>query len=734
MAKLVTKFKYLKPNARKGAGGYAKYIATREGVDKIDESQKFAPATSRQKKLIERIVSDFPGSSETLEYDDYRASPTRGNAHEFIFRALEEHCDEAAGVKTYADYIATRPRAERFGSHGLFTDDGVPVNLQRVSRELNLHDGNIWTAIISLRREDAQRLGYDHGERWRSLLRAQTQEFSEQFHIPMKNLKWFAAFHNESHHPHVHLMIYSSNPGEGFLSEQGVQKLRSSIAKEIFSQDLLTEYAEQTQRRDELKTASREKIAQIVGDINRGVYDNPSLESKLKRLAERLSAASGKKVYGYLKPELKDLVDEIVTELASDRRIAALYDLWYLRKESAMSVYRTEMPERVELVDNPEFRSIKNTVIDEATRIARGKILTETYDPEESGEETDEEIIDDPEQFTSTPVFERDNKKAENGDHTAQYRLAKIYLDRSGDHYDPSSAVKLLIQSANRGNSAAKYLLGKLFLYGEDVPKNMDIALRWLEEACANRNPDAQYLLGKTLLRGEDSDRDADRAEELLRLSADAGNQYAQYSLGKALLDGDMLTQNIPDSIDYLKRSSEQGNQFAQYLYGKLLFRGELIRQDINLAMSYLEKSASQGNSCAEYLLGKIYLTEDGIKDVQTAIRRFMIAAEKGNSYAEYQLGKLFLFGDEIEKNLSLSVSYLSSASAHGNQYASQLLHSMENGGDWAVALGSLRLLRSIGNMIQQKADPDHRVHIVTERKLLREIEEKRRAHGLKHG
>ena len=468
----------------------------------------------------------------TLRQDILHLSaPNRGNASEFISRALEEHVDSSSDRKTYADYIATRPRAERFGSHGLFTDDGVQVCLEKVSKELNLHRGNIWTVIISLRREDAERLGFDHGERWRDLLRAQTQEFAEQFHIPLNDLKWFAAFHNEGHHPHVHLLVYSREPKQGFLSEKGVQKLRSSLAREIFAQDLLQDYQAQTKHRDELKKVGRETISEIISQINTGAYDNPVLESKLQMLAERLSKTSGKKVYGYLKADVKALVDDIVSELAADERISALYDLWYQRKENAMSVYRSDMPERIPLANNPEFKSVKNMVIREAMHIVNGTIPQE---PEED------------------------------------------------------------------------------------------------ENIC-------------------------------------------------------------------------------------------------------LERSAEQRNGAAEYRLGRICLTDNDVRDVDAAIRYLTAAAEKGNSSAKYQLGKLFLFRKDGKEDVKTALSYLTSASRHGNQYAAQLLHSIETGRNWAVALGSLRLLRGVSGMFKQSAEQRQRTNIVAEQKLLSAIEEKRRAHGLKH-
>ena len=329
MPRLVTKFKYLKPNARQSRGGYVKYIATRDGVEKLDDSRKFAPATAKQRKLIASLLHDFPDSREMFEYEDYMKNQTIGAASEFITRAIEDNAGQALSSKTYADYIATRPRAERFGSHGLFTDDGVQVNLEKVSQELNDYGGNVYTIIISLRREDAERLGFDSGSRWRDMLRTQTQALAENLKIPLEHLKWFAAFHNESHHPHIHLLAYSAVENEGYLTKKGVQKLRSEFAKDIFAQDLHCIYEQQTEFRDELRAQSREKVAELVAQIKSGLVFDPQLQPMLLELAERLKRHKGKKLYGYLSAGTKKLVDEIVDQLAQDNRLAALYDLWF---------------------------------------------------------------------------------------------------------------------------------------------------------------------------------------------------------------------------------------------------------------------------------------------------------------------------------------------------------------------------------------------------------------------
>lgn len=486
MAKLITKFKYLKPNERQSVGGYAKYIATREGVEKIDKSFNFAPSSVKQQQLIQKMLKDFPDSKNSLEYEDYIKNPTVYNASEFITRALEDNAYEVMQIKTYADYIATRPRAQKFGTHGLFTDDGVQVKLNEVSDNLNQYGGNVWTVIVSLRREDAERLGFNTGERWRDMLRSQTSLISENFHIPMKNLKWYAAFHNESHHPHVHLMVYSTEEKQAYLSKQGVMNLRSAFAKDIFAQDLFCVYEKQTKHRDELKTNSKELIAEIVLKINSGVYDNPKLEEMLLSLADRLSKTTGKKVYGYLKADVKAIIDSIVDEIASDERVSTLYDLWYEQREAVIKTYTDELPERVSLSKNKEFKSIENAVIQEAMNIVTDSLFIETY--ENSDEQIDldfESSVDEIE-----PLFSTNKEK------TRQcYKRTKEYFNKENELYNPNKAVGLLIESANLGYDVAEYQLGKLYLFGKEVDRDYDKAIAYLTASAEHGNQYAKQLL-----------------------------------------------------------------------------------------------------------------------------------------------------------------------------------------------------------------------------------------------
>lgn len=699
MARLITKFKYLKPDERNHFGGYAEYIATREGVEKIDESKRNAPATNKQKQLIKKIFSDFPDSRSSLEYEDYLKDKTIGTASEFITRALEENADEMMHTTTYADYIATRPRVERIGSHGLFTDDGVAVDLQKVSDELNAHTGNVWTAIVSLRREDAERLGYDNGSRWRDMLRSQAQALSENLRIPMSNLRWFAAFHNESHHPHIHLIAYSTNPNEGYLSEKGVTALRSSFAKDIFAQELLCEYKKQTEHRDALKVQSREVLAELIAKINGGTYDNPQVEDMLQALAKRLAVTNGKKQYGYLRKDIKEIINSIVDELGKDERIAALYDLWYESKETALKVYTESRPERLPLSQNKEFKSVKNMVIAEAMKL--GLPTDEVEETDEPVEPDCEPTIAEDESPDPPPPpmdeYERTVADADKGNKWSQYRAAKFMLDRDGDHYDPKKAVEYLTKSAKQGYTVAKYMLGKTFLKGEDI------------------------------------ERDAERAESLLRRSTEQGNKHAAYTLGKAYLDGDVLAQSIDEAVRLLNLSASKNFAPAQFILGRLLYKGEVVPKDIKKAAEWLDRAAAQKNPYAAYLAGKIYLTEGEVKDIQKAIRSFIIAAENGNDYAEYQLGKIYLYGKDIPRDTDKAMYYLHLAAEHGNQYAAQLIHSIRVNGNWTAALASLRLLGHMARVIQNRLEDERRGRENSiDRKLRRKIEEKKQAHGLK--
>lgn len=584
MARLVTKFKYLKPDQEKPIGGYATYIATREGVEKIDESFKLAPATVKQQKLIEKLLRDFPDSATMLEYEDYQREKTVGVASEFITRAIEDNAHEILNQRTYADYIGTRPGAERFGSHGMFTDDGVQVKLKEVSQELNAHQGNVWTLIISLRREDAECLGFNTGIRWRDMLRTQTQALADSLKIPMDHLKWYAAFHNESHHPHIHLLAYSTVENEGFLTKQGVAKMRSSLAKDIFEQDLLCIYEKQTVQRDELRLHSKELIVEIVSHINAGTYDNPKVEELLLRLADRLSKTKGKKVYGYLKADVKALVDAIVDELVADEKIAALYNLWYEQKEEALQVYTEALPQRVPLSQNKEFKPIKNAVIQEAL-----------------GLHADRQDVEEPAQ-ADAPDLEM--PEAPEPDSQAD------------DPIEPDLPPAFRSYSGGRGRKkdtwwTDEYKAARAFLYGTKTSKpDFEQALAALKKEALRGNGFAMHDLGKMVLAGLGCEKEEEQAQEWFRkaFSAFCAREpkeekpgYLRYRIGKMYAFGYGVDQNYLKAAEWYEKSVAEGNPFVAYALGSLYHRGQGVDQDEEKAFDLFTMAATDENKPNAY-------------------------------------------------------------------------------------------------------------------------------------
>lgn len=714
----------MKSGGEKHGERLVKYIATREGVEKCDEFWKDRPATKEQERLIQELTRDFPNAKDSFEYRDYAKSKTKYAATEFINRTIEENVALIGKKENYVGYIAMRPRVEKQGTHGLFSQEDAPIDLAAVSKTIAEHEGVVWTSVISLRREDAAQLGYDRAKTWKDMLRSRADELAKAMGIPLADLRWYAAFHNEGGHPHVHLVSYSEGK-EPYMTEQGLKKLKASYAHEIFRQDLYHVYDELTVYRDKLREESKEKTAEIINRINSGGYRNETVELMLKTLSEILKTYSGKKVYGYLPKKAKNLVNGIVDELAKDERIAELYELWYRQKEEVIKTYRDTMPLRVPLSQNSEFKTVRNAVITEAMN------LVSELDPIEGEETTVSE---------TEPEDKETERKARYSAKTMWgfYFWAKELLDKEGGEYDPRRAVGLLMESAYRGNTVAKYRLGKMYLLGEEVRKNVDVALRWLEEAAKDKNEYAEYLLGKLLLKGEEVERDVIRAEELLRRSAGQGNKYAAYTLGKALLDGEILLRDIPEAMNLLKAAADKNFMPAQYVLGKLLYRGVVVERDVIGALKYLEQSAEQNNPDALYLAGKIYLREETVKNIRKAISCFEAAARQGNHYAEYQLGKIYLYGHEIERDEERAMAYLNAAALHGNEYAARLLEQIKTdrkqfSGE-ATRRGVCRLFQALASLLQSRTEEQNGKRILTDKKLRRRIGEKRQAQGLKHG
>ena len=409
MPRIIFKCSYIKPGAEKAAAhlnNYVRYVATRDGVEKFSPDKAALPSTKKQRAMVEQLLRDFPMSRGMFEYEDYQSSPTRAAASEFITRAIEDNYDQIAKRENYVSYIAQRPRAERIGAHGLFNGAGNALELSRIAEEVANHPGNVWLPILSLRREDAARLGYDNARQWQAFLSAYAPEIAEAMKIPWDQFLWYAAFHDEGTHPHVHMVCYSADGRSGFLDQDGIARIKSGMAKNIFRQELTEIYQQQTRRRDELVRKSGEIMAEMIRQMRSGTLKNPRIGPLVDQLAERLKRTSGKKQYGYLKAPLKAVVDEIVDELAKDSRVAAAYDLWYQLREEVLRTYKDNLPKRLSLSQQAEFKRIKNLVIEEAVRLGE---YTEVFvpgdavDPEPAEADTEPDAAPAPEDAPDAP-------------------------------------------------------------------------------------------------------------------------------------------------------------------------------------------------------------------------------------------------------------------------------------------------------------------------------------------
>ena len=336
MPKIILRCNYLKNAPPSHLANYMNYISTRKGVEKVDSTTALLPATEKQKELIADILSKIEDAGRMHEYYDYLQKPTRENASEFITQALENNLDIIAKKKNFIDYLANRPRVEKIGTHGLFSNEGESVVLSRVAEEAANHPGVVWINVISLRREDAERLGYDSAAQWQALLRSRVELLCENYKIDSRNLKWYAAFHNESHHPHVHLVVYSTNPSEGYLTKKGIETMRSCYAHDIFRQEFMSIYEKKNEQRERLKEQANKSLLFLLGQMQAGICHNERIAEQMQLLSKRLMNTGGKKVYGYLKADVKAIVNGIVDELAKEERVAECYRTWLQSRDQIL--------------------------------------------------------------------------------------------------------------------------------------------------------------------------------------------------------------------------------------------------------------------------------------------------------------------------------------------------------------------------------------------------------------
>ena len=349
----------------------ARYIATRPGVEVLRGEHSDQPATKKQQAYIQRLLRDFPGAEELLEYEDYRNAPTQASANTFIRQVQEDFLEPMSRMENYLDYVSHRPGVQLDGEHGLWCAGGKVRNLSQAVREVAEYTGSVWTPVVAIRREDAERLGYNDAESWRLLVCACAPEIARGYKIPLEHLRWYAAFHRKEDSVHIHMVVFSSDPKEGYLTKQGIRQVKSAFGRRIFQQDLIHVYEQKTEYRDTLGRDAERAMAELIAQMEAGQMQNKNQERLVLELAERLHNTNGKKVYGYLPPATKALVDAIVDELAKDERVAAAYGLWNQMREEVCRTYSEQVPERLPLSRQKEFKSVRNMVIREVLELGQ---------------------------------------------------------------------------------------------------------------------------------------------------------------------------------------------------------------------------------------------------------------------------------------------------------------------------------------------------------------------------
>ena len=706
MSQLIVTSRYLKSGNQKNKTkrrNYTKYIATRETVE--IRSQKFvdrnANATKNQEQLINDLINDFPESKRYLEYDDYEREPTIENAGELISTIVERNADVVGNRQNFVGYMAMRPGVEKRGSHGLFNEKDEPIILNQAANEIAEHKGNVWSHVVSLRREDAVRLGYDNSDAWRELVKRHISDIAKAQNIPLCNLKWYAAYHDTTHHPHIHLLVYSTNPKQGFLTKAGIDKIRSAFANDIFHDDLQSIYQEQTVSRDELKAVSKNEFESIVNIIASNDHTDPQLEELIRKLYIQLQNVKGKKVYGYLPKEIKETVNKIFSELAKDENIRQLYDKWCSLERLKYKTYTLKETELPELSANKVFQPLRNMIIRTVLNMKPFDANTEI-----EGSEPNDEYFDNTPQNMS-PLFDEAEPLAEKEtDESAaaiknyikwndQYKKAcKLIYGKDAKLNDFKKAEQLLLSESQRGNVLAVYDLGKLYSTDKLGEKSEEISIAkytqalqgflQIEPNSKKLKPYVQYRIGKMFCYGRGTEQDYEKAFEWFQRSAKQKNKFAQFSLANLYYYGSGVEKDLSQAFLWYQRSSSQGQPYAAYSIAQMYRYGEYVTKDNDTAQRYYKQALSgflkiesddMANDDLFYKLGQMFNLGLGTdSDVTKAIEYFRRSAEMNNKNGLFEYGKALLTGEHIPQNADSAVKLLEKAVKLKNSNAKRFL------------------------------------------------------------
>ncbi|MEG0563815.1 MobP3 family relaxase [Anaerorhabdus sp.] len=710
MPRIIVKAGYMKSGKHRST--YTKYIATRDGVELHTASYAHLDSTKKQNELIQDLIHDFPSSKELIEYSDYIENPCRGNASELIKTIFDTNLEAVLQRDNYVEYIAKRPRVEKLGEHGLFSMADNSIDLNQVADEVKEHAGIVWTMIVSIKREDATRLGYDCAENWKQCCRSKAIEMANSLRINPNNLKWFGAFHNESHHPHIHMILYSTNPHEGYLTNTGIEQIRVSLGNTIFNQDLIQLYQGQTEVRDEIKRYSKEIVMEIMDQLRNNPTDiDEELLPLIGKLKSGLNHHKGKFNYAYLSKENKQLVNQIVDRLQSNSQIQELFEQWKLYKQDIQTTYSSKQFEIMSLSQLEEFRSIRNMILQEVKSFDELKYTPIfTNDMMEFMEYV--EIPDSIEEIECTYLKWTDNYKkgcnsfygskdikkalvtfkADKGNVLTMEMIAKIYK-KLGEPEKEEPLYPSIIHgyknilkqhSSDFERSYCHYKLGKMAFYGLGMEKNYEDAVAHFFLSGSSY---AYYSLGLMAQQGLGMEQSDHLAFDYFRRSSNSKNAYAYYQLaqcyefGKGTDENKELANHAYQSAYHLFTQMIEENRDENLLYrlGAMTYDGQGCEKDIDLAIQYLKEAIDYKNENAKQKLAKIYLELDDIDHFDEAVKWL---SESNNANSLYYLAKEVLSGERLDVNEEQAIDLLKQASNLGHAWSSYKLGKIYSEGE----------------------------------------------------
>ena len=706
LSQIIVTSRYLKSGTQKSKNkrrNYTKYIATRETVEVRDQNimDRNDNATKNQEQLLNDLLSDFPEAKKYLEYEDYTVNPTVENASELISTIIERNADVIGNRQNFVGYMAMRPGVQKRGSHGLFNEKDEPIILDRVANEIANHKGNVWSHVISLRREDAIRLGYDNSEAWRQLVMRHISDIAKNQKISLCNLKWYAAFHDTTHHPHIHLLVYSENTKEGFLTNEGINKIRSAFANDIFKDDLQSIYQEQTLSRDELKAVSKTEFKSIVRKVQQGGFENPQLENLIRKLYSQLQNVKGKKVYGYLPPDVKETVNSIFSELAKDNNIRQLYEKWCSLESLKYKTYTQKEKELPPLVDNKVIQPVRNMIIRTVLDMNYPVIDVEIEEPDPTEQfENDDFYVDISPQFDESEQSENDKVTFSNNDDltaedfiwsgenavtvdvddapkskyylkwSSSYKEAcKLIYNKRSKLEDFKKAEQLLLSESKSGNVLAIHDLGKLYSTDKLGAKDEEKSFAFYQEALQGFmeiDPDSDYMFPyEPKFKGQ------------VMKPADM-RSYVWYRIGKMHCYGLGTEQDYEKAFQWFLKSSQEGHKFAQYSLANLYYYGNSVEKDLSQAFLWYQKSASQGQPYASYAVAQMYSKGEYVAENNETAQRYYKAALSGFLELEskdqaddnlfYKIGVMYKNGLGTEADISKAIDYFKRSAEMNNK------------------------------------------------------------------